>query len=397
MTRIKFNIWTPLLLIFGFVQLCECDVGDDCTGGGGFSCSFREKCVDGNCLCKEKLDLEYNKDTLTPSCNVKFGFRNPQKVLAACNPKSSNGVINSCDIEEYSLCENGLCICFAGYFANTTSGKCERQSSYLKAYGLTEYRVKPGEYCKDDGQCIPGLVCKSFKCSCPGSCSYNSKRESCDCGEVDTPNGPIIVGVIFGFIIIVFWIWRIKKTAETLKKKKATQFSTVLSNDDESPSQTSYPLRSVQSPFSAPFEATDAHPVPPGRFSVNPTFDGGRQSPIPTKKPEEQNPSPVAPYPPSEPGALPYPSPLPPPYSGVMPELPPPYSVDPPLMTGSPPSYPYNSTSMPTAPYPSSHSATPYSLNPSATPYPPPAAPNQETGSSTAPPAYNPTYSVNNP
>ncbi|XP_037775473.1 LOW QUALITY PROTEIN: anti-sigma-I factor RsgI2-like [Penaeus monodon] len=110
---------------------------------------------------------------------------------------------------------------------------------------VAEYRVKPGEYCRDSTDCIQGLECEEFKCRCPINCWYDQRREVCDCGKVESEMGPVILGIFLGLFVIIFWCRRIKRTIRK-HKEKMRQFSSLPADDNERvpPSYALSPVRS---------------------------------------------------------------------------------------------------------------------------------------------------------
>ncbi|XP_068224977.1 uncharacterized protein [Palaemon carinicauda] len=94
--------------------------------------------------------------------------------------------------------------------------------NYVEMYNLSEYRVRPNEYCKKTDHCLEGLECKDYQCQCPSPCTYNKAQEVCDCGGIEKPSvtGPIIVGIILGLLISCSWCYRIYATIENFHESR---------------------------------------------------------------------------------------------------------------------------------------------------------------------------------
>ncbi|XP_068249955.1 uncharacterized protein [Palaemon carinicauda] len=168
-----------------------------------------------------------------------------QKVLESCYIPE-NGTVKSCDVDESSVCNNGKCVCFESHFANVTSKKCEPKADYMKAHNLTEYRVRPGEYCLKESDCISGLECSNYQCDCPWPCSYNKTAEICDCGVIEKRQveitGPAIVGVLLGLCICAFWFCMIKITITKYAKKKNVSLIEVTPAEEPHPTLALQPM-----------------------------------------------------------------------------------------------------------------------------------------------------------
>ncbi|XP_042876725.1 uncharacterized protein LOC122256250 [Penaeus japonicus] len=188
-----------------------------------------------------------------------------QRLMMPCITRSFGPDPRMCDIKKRSICVDNTCVCVKGYIPNA-SGVCESKESYASYLKLNEYRVKPGEYCRENTDCIEGLVCNKFKCNCPSDCNYRQRKEVCDCGKVDTEVWPIIIGVLLGMIVIVFWIWAIRKTIIKHKEKiKHSSHRTAIDNDDV---PASHPLTPFQS--SAQTETVDNTASPVRRTTGTP-------------------------------------------------------------------------------------------------------------------------------
>ncbi|XP_069991434.1 prion-like-(Q/N-rich) domain-bearing protein 25 [Penaeus vannamei] len=162
-------------------------------------CSKNAQCIDHVCVCDEgyyRMESSCRKGQLQP-------------VMSTC--RVTRQALWMCDISKHSLCINDTCVCATGYIP-TADGSCEPQESYMKKYSLSDYRVKPGEYCRKSANCIEGLECQGFKCRCPVACRYDQRKEICDCGEVESTNGPIYLGIFLGLLVILFWCCTIKRT-----------------------------------------------------------------------------------------------------------------------------------------------------------------------------------------
>ncbi|XP_068249914.1 uncharacterized protein [Palaemon carinicauda] len=221
-------------------------------------------CIDGLCQCKPGIDVYYDF-RMNPYCYSKFNLlkstcskntcgenevcrrsgasetnekycfcrkrylhiegkcekaslRSP---LSSCST-SLHSVVYACDINKHSICYQDRCICLETYVPNKTSGECEPEANYLKAHSLSEYRVKPYEYCVQDSHCIEGLVCEHLKCNCPEPCTYRRDEEVCYCGKykIKAKEGPIVLGICLGIAILTFWAYLIRRTFEKFLGKK---------------------------------------------------------------------------------------------------------------------------------------------------------------------------------
>ncbi|XP_063598913.1 uncharacterized protein LOC134775351 isoform X2 [Penaeus indicus] len=166
-----------------------------------------------------------------------------QRLLQPCKINLYRTGTALCDIRKHSTCIRNTCVCTKGYVANE-HGQCELKDSYLVRMEMSEYRVKPGEYCRDSTNCIEGLVCEGFKCKCPTACTYDQRKEFCDCGDVEEQVGPIMIGVLLGLNIIFFWGYTIKRTIRK-HKEMMKQFSSLPADDEYVPR--SYALSPVHS------------------------------------------------------------------------------------------------------------------------------------------------------
>lgn len=240
----------------------DCGVGVDCIQG---TCNCSEIWYAGNSLtpvCRSWLyerlctkDNECGEDAKCTSvkceCNAGFYRINAscrrvrlQRLMEPCKINLRGVGTALCDIKKHSLCIENTCVCARGYIANE-HGQCELKDSYLLRMEMSEYRVRPGEYCRENTDCIEGLECKGFECKCPSGCFYIASKMACDCGEVDSQVAPIVTGILLGMINIFFWLWAIKRTIVKHKEKiKRLSYSTAINNDDVS---SSHPLSPVQS------------------------------------------------------------------------------------------------------------------------------------------------------
>ncbi|XP_047478691.1 uncharacterized protein LOC125031787 [Penaeus chinensis] len=329
--------------------------------GLSVKCPPNSKCLDNEgCRCDDGYEF-----VGTDCLKVLY-----QKVMEPCHIK--NGSAYVCDFNQHSFCGEKKCVCFDSFLPNITSGQCEPEADFLRASNLTKYTALHGEYCKSKSQCIEGLECFQYKCSCPSPCNYKKEMQVCDCGASESSTGPLLVGLLGGLLIIAFWSWKIRNTWRRHTQKQAYQ-------DDETapvqPSTTSYPLAPVTSSVPAasllsqeelgtgidnrkiPANPTESYPLAP------PAQPLGFQSPANSQYPSSQGFPSNAHLPDvsGDPSASSIPPILPPPYSATT--YNPPYAP-----SSSPPPYPpadmpsHPPPSMP-PPYPSSSSA-PYPLNP---------------------------------
>ncbi|ROT66643.1 hypothetical protein C7M84_015338 [Penaeus vannamei] len=141
----------------------------------------------------------------------------------------------------------------------------------MKKYSLSEYRVKPGEYCRESADCIEGLECQGFQCKCPTACRYDQRKEICDCGKAAIQVGPIYLGVFLGLLVLLFWYYTIERTIKN-HKKMMSQFSS-LSAADDGYVPTSYPLSPVHSSIQTETTA-DGTASPASRTAGTPIHEG---------------------------------------------------------------------------------------------------------------------------
>lgn len=251
------NSLTPICRSWQYEKLCTKDE----------ECWENAKCISVKCECNEGF---YR---INSSCRkVKL-----QGVMKQCKINLNGADTEMCDINKHSICIENTCVCTKGYIPNKY-GQCESKESYLTRTRMTEYRVTPGEYCREDTDCIEGLECKSFECTCPSGCKHVARNMACDCGDVETEVAPIIVGVLLGVINISFWFWAIRRTIVKHKEKmKRLSYHTAI-NDDVS---ASHPLSPVQSSdqtvagFVSPSSRTAGTPIREDRgtsrpYSINP-------------------------------------------------------------------------------------------------------------------------------
>ncbi|XP_069980388.1 uncharacterized protein [Penaeus vannamei] len=170
----------------------NCTLGPDCIEG---TCS----CTEGTCSCTK---MWYMGSSLKPTCRswqyeklcINDGecWENAKCISLVCECNEGFYRINYscrkvklqslmevckmnlhgpddtalCDINKHSVCVANKCVCAKGYLPNKY-GECELKKSYLLRMQMTEYRVPPGEYCREDTDCIEGLKCKRLECTCP--------------------------------------------------------------------------------------------------------------------------------------------------------------------------------------------------------------------------------------
>ncbi|XP_037773805.1 thrombomodulin-like isoform X1 [Penaeus monodon] len=239
----QLTILKTVFVIIFFAHPTEPAIGQKCSMND--SCSrLSEECVEGTCICKENAVLMLDQYSLAPkcllssskpceidncpensicsedrTCKCDYGYLivdgkckkgKFQEILEPCFVE--NREIFSCDFHKRSLCKSGKCVCFDAFFLDKASGTCKPQAEFLKANNLTEYRVMPGSYCRNNSDCIEGLSCVDFECACPGSCKYKEEKALCDCGAVRIPYDTITLGIILGLLIIEFWRQMIKRT-----------------------------------------------------------------------------------------------------------------------------------------------------------------------------------------
>ncbi|XP_064089735.1 tyrosine-protein phosphatase non-receptor type 23-like isoform X2 [Macrobrachium nipponense] len=396
MSQLKWHIL--LLTLLWMTDISESELGKRCTSSRSCSYSFtmmeEQICKDRVCRCNPEIEVRYSSD-LTPRCDQTF-HPSHQRVLESCYIPN-NGTAMSCDINKNSICKRAKCVCFDDFFANTTSGNCEPKADYIAAHNLTEYRVRPYEYCISKSDCIDGLECHDFKCNCPEPCYYNSTAEICDCGAVElSPQeqegvvGPAIVGILLALLIAAFWHRMIKKTIKKHTKKENASHNEVDATEETRGTYALQPVspRSEIRGSTFPLEV----PTPSGTPVKQPLPDGSDTrsgaNPIVSPPPPPQaslygfsSPQGACAFPPTGPIA-------PPPYSPLTPtnEPPPPYSLNAqegsliaPIPDSSIPAalpYPYSATTpTPSTVSPAnltgSYGATAPQLNPSpALPYP---------------------------
>ncbi|XP_068249951.1 uncharacterized protein [Palaemon carinicauda] len=300
MSRFKKQIF--LLTLLCIVNNSESELGRTCSNPRPCEYSValvkKELCVDGICRCNPDYEVQYSSllnprcehmslslDIFDKSCEQKkcgeneYCMERPtpyvstylysNEIKCMCNPGflridldcreashqkvlercyiPENGTVKSCDVNGNSFCKDGICVCFESYFANVTSGKCEPKANYMKAHNLTEYHVRPHEYCYRDSDCISGLECSNYLCECPRPCKYNETAEICDCGVIEKPpaagiTGPAIVGVLLGLCIVAFWYRTIKKMIKKYAKKKNASQNEVTATEETRPTYALQPM-----------------------------------------------------------------------------------------------------------------------------------------------------------
>ncbi|ROT69148.1 hypothetical protein C7M84_012679 [Penaeus vannamei] len=175
------------------------------------------------------------------------------------------------------------------------------------------------------------------------SCKYKKEKEICDCGESETPVGPICVGIFSGILIIGFWITTINRTIDSHKQKQSIQQVEESASEQSTPR--AYPLTPVAS--SAPTETAAAQNT------------GGTEDPA-------LNPAAAPPCPPYS-----FNTPEAPSFAPTAPnEPPPPYSLYPSNDQSLPSHTPSQFPSATVPPVSESSSVTPCPPNPSTLPYP---------------------------
>ncbi|XP_037775476.1 uncharacterized protein LOC119572433 [Penaeus monodon] len=234
------------------------------------NCSKHSTCINYQCVCDEgyyQIDSSCRKVQLQP-------------VMGTC--REAGQAVWLCDVNKHSVCINNICVCAKGYVP-TSDGLCEPQELYMKNYGLSEYRVKPGEYCRESADCIEGLECERFKCRCPrNACRHDQRKDVCDCGKVESQIGPIILGIFLGLFVILFWCCTIKRTIRK-HKKMMRQFSSLTANDNEyvppsyalSPVHSSIQTETTVDGTASPASRTAGTPIPEdtgtfATYSINP-------------------------------------------------------------------------------------------------------------------------------
>ncbi|XP_047478420.1 uncharacterized protein LOC125031580 [Penaeus chinensis] len=385
-------------------------------------CGRNSKCINHRCVCDEGYYW------VTSACRKV----QVQPVMGPCRETSlalwSTQAIWLCDDRKHSVCINKICVCVKGYVPNS-DGLCKPQESYMKNYSLSEYRVKPGEYCRDSANCIEGLECEEFKCRCPTDCSYDQRKEACDCGKVDLEMGPVLLGGFLGLLVILFWCRRIKRT---IRKHKEMMRPTD-NNEYVPPSYALSPVHSsIQTETSvdgtaSPASRTAGTPIPEDTGTSATSYLNPPRAPNNPLKPESDKPPSymemISSPPPSYIEVISSPLYNPDPRSQPLtfiPNAPYPHGYIPlssSTQQSSSPSHslsgrPHSRSSSP-VPDNSSPSATTYPMNPSAAPHPGSlnavlqpdnsSAPAGATSSSSpshsvpeAPPAYNPYFKNDN-
>ncbi|XP_063598930.1 uncharacterized protein LOC134775371 [Penaeus indicus] len=386
-------------------------------------CGSNSKCINRRCMCDEGY---YWVGSSCRKVQV-------QPVKGPCRKTSwerwSSQAILLCDDSKHSVCIKDICVCEEDYVP-TSDGLCMPQELYMKNNSLSEYRVKPGEYCRESENCIEGLECEDFKCKCPSNCFYDQRKEVCDCGKVEAEMGPVFLGIFLGVLIIIFWCRRIKKT---IRKHKEKKFSSLPADDNEhvpssyalSPVRSSIQTETTVDGTASPASRTTGTPIAEdtgtsATYSLNPPT--APNNPLKPDKPppyRERNSSPPPSYidvissplynpdPRSQPATFvpnaPYPHAYIPLSSSTQQSSSPPHSLS---------GRPHSRSSSP-APDHGSPSVTTHPISPSAPP--PPGSPNavlQQDNSSApvgaatssspshsvpeAPPAYNPYFKKDN-
>nr|XP_027222303.1 leucine-rich repeat extensin-like protein 2 [Penaeus vannamei] len=247
-----------------------CTTRYDCQSGPGLLTS--EVCIDGFCTCSSTARLRLDEYSFAPECDSLLHETSMNcsdshsSALEECPPNSkcrggegcrcNDGfefvgtdcikVVYQKVLERCHFYENGF-LFSSTFLPNITSGKCIPEADFLRANDLAKYIALHGEYCQSSSHCLEGLECRNYECSCPSPCTYKKDLQACDCGEfVVSSTGPIVVGILGGLLIIIFWTWRIRTTWRRHAKKQASQ------NDAHAPPSVqrgapSYPLAPVTS------------------------------------------------------------------------------------------------------------------------------------------------------
>ncbi|XP_063604932.1 adhesive plaque matrix protein-like isoform X2 [Penaeus indicus] len=263
----------------------KCSTRYDCVSGPGTLTS--EVCTDDFCTCSSTAVLQLDEYSFAPECDTFLYLKTAhcsnthtigvkecppnskclktgrchcndgyefvgsncvkvlyQKVMEPCHIQ--NGSAYVCDLNQHSFCGEKKCVCFDTYLPNIKSGRCEPEADFLRDNNLTKYVVLHGEYCKKTSHCTEGLECRNYACSCPSPCIYKKDMLACDCGESVSSTGPLLVGILGGLIIIIFWTWTIRNTWRRHTKKRVYQDNAPAAPSVE-PSTASYPLAPVTS------------------------------------------------------------------------------------------------------------------------------------------------------
>ncbi|CAL4084189.1 unnamed protein product, partial [Meganyctiphanes norvegica] len=289
---------------------CQPSDSSSCING-----SCRRETLDYHCFCSRGLvlvgntcrrakqarfsdDCSYPDSGLVPVCNYKRNMHCDKSMKCACFTNlfydsegntcltakaysevypnetlvglnefcgSKENLPKVCDENENMSCENSTCKCKREFYPVESNRTCESKQSFAEANNLTSYKVMPGDYCYNDDDCITGLDCFKNVCACPYPCTYDNKTITCDCGEVSAVEGAapaILVGVLGGFVIIIFWFRMIKKTIG--KKNKKSEFSSFHEDGTSDPPTYTAPSYGLQ------HEISTTNPTP---YSGNPVQD----------------------------------------------------------------------------------------------------------------------------
>ncbi|XP_042871277.1 uncharacterized protein LOC122252726 isoform X2 [Penaeus japonicus] len=159
-------------------------------------CQGNQVCFGGHCKCASRM-LSINDE-----CRTVSDFKEECSSYTAL-----------CDISSNLSCARDTCACIKSHWFNNETGSCKHKLEYLTANNITEYKVRPGVYCRTPGDCITGLNCTDFLCTCPESCEYHQDKEVCDCGDDGVSVvWPTVVGIFLGATIVFCWIGAITAT-----------------------------------------------------------------------------------------------------------------------------------------------------------------------------------------
>nr|XP_027216623.1 uncharacterized protein LOC113809282 [Penaeus vannamei] len=152
-------------------------------------CEENQACIDGHCYC------ERGRVYVNDRCRLMAGFRKHCSTYAVL-----------CDISANLSCAKSTCMCLETHWFDPETNSCQHKQQYLDANNVTEYKVRPEEYCRTPSDCITGLNCTDFLCKCPESCEFKQDKEVCDCGDAEVSiTWPVIVGIFLGIIIVSCW------------------------------------------------------------------------------------------------------------------------------------------------------------------------------------------------
>ncbi|XP_066963088.1 prion-like-(Q/N-rich) domain-bearing protein 25 isoform X2 [Macrobrachium rosenbergii] len=191
------------------------------------SCILEKGQFYGLCSCDESSLLTVNyisNKTCWPYRRIGFN-----EICGHCFPM--------CDEFKGLVCRLRHCLCKRDDVYDFEIQGCISRQSYMEKFNLTEYRGRWGDYCFEDEDCLDMLECGHNRtCQCSSDCyGYIEEYNSCYCGDYEFPTGPVVVGILLGFVIICFWCYQIDKLCKKHQVRPAepARYEIVQEREDE--------------------------------------------------------------------------------------------------------------------------------------------------------------------